>query len=57
MVKLTPCPLKAGNAIARKTQLSYFVNIDTYLPGQMSRELDPGSVSSLCHGTTENTAI
>ena len=40
-------------AIAWKTQLTLLISIRT-LPGQMSRELDPASISSLCHGTTEH---
>ena len=32
----------------------YFVNIDAHLPGQMSKGLDPASISHLCHRTTEH---
>ena len=30
---------------------AYFVNIDPYIPGQMSKELDPARISRLRHGT------
>ena len=32
---------------------AYFINIDAYVPGQMSKELDPARISRLCHGTME----
>ena len=38
---------------AIKNDTAYFINIDAYISGQMSKELDPVSISRLRHRTRE----